>query len=83
MQRESRQLDDHERERERAPAPAPVQPADQLAWASAVGNQAVQRLARSVAPAEEEQEEAEQAPAEEGEPEMVAIDELPEDELPQ
>jgi hypothetical protein len=93
MPRENVGLDDLERQTEEAqPAPpAPVQRPEQLAWASAVGNQAVQRLARSVAvarqPAEEEQapEEEEQAAeaSPEGEPEAAAEEELPEDKLPE
>jgi hypothetical protein len=86
MQRERRKIDDVEREAEPA-APAP--PPDRLAWASAVGNQAVQTLARQAAEAapttEEEQlpeaevEEAGPAPEEEEGP---APEEIPEEELP-
>jgi hypothetical protein len=90
MTRENARLDDLERRTEEAqsPPPAPVQGPEQLAWASAVGNQAVQRLARSVTVARQPEEE-EQAPEEEpaaeaspeGEPEPAAEEELPE-ELP-
>jgi hypothetical protein len=81
-----------ERDREEArpvrPATAPPRPEAQppaLEWASAVGNQAVQRLARmaaiSRAPAEDEGEEmAPEGAAEEAS--TVAEDELP-DELPE
>jgi hypothetical protein len=89
MTREDLRIDDPERRAEEAQSapPTPVQQPEQLAWASAVGNQAVQRLARSVArqteqeqePAEEEQA-AEASP--EGEPELAA-EELPEEELPE
>ena len=81
MERESRRLDDPEREAERPPAPAPAPPDDRLAWASAVGNQAVQRLARDAAPPEEQEQEPEAI--EESEPETAAVDQLPEDELPE
>jgi hypothetical protein len=87
----------HEREEESVrrtppPAPEPVQ-AGSLAWASAVGNQAVQRLARQAAP--EEVEELEEEPPQEvaameaagiGPQEaagLEAIDDLAEDELPE
>jgi hypothetical protein len=93
MTRENVGLDDLERREEEAqPAPpAPAHGPEQLAWASAVGNQAVQRLARSAAvarqPAEEEQVPAEEEQAEgasqEGEPEAAAEEELPEDKLPE
>jgi hypothetical protein len=70
--------------REPEPAPPP-QPPDRLAWASAVGNQAVQRLARSVAvaraPEEEEAAPEEEAPEEEA-PEGEAVPEGDEQELP-
>jgi hypothetical protein len=85
MQRERRKIDDREREAEPA-APAP--PPDRLAWASAVGNQAVQALARQAAgpaPAAEEEQDAEAAVEEEGpaaEEEGPAPEEIPEDELP-
>jgi hypothetical protein len=97
MQRERTHLDEPEREHEPAPAP-PVVQSDRLAWASAVGNQAVQALARAAAPAEEElapeeeaapeeaavEGEAAEAAGPEGELEAAAIpDELPEDELPE
>ena len=86
MQRERTQLEHPEHEHETAPPP-PVQQPDRLAWASAVGNQAVQALARQVAPAEEEaapEEEAAEAAAPEDEAEAAAIpEELPEDELPE
>ena len=82
MQRERRKIDEVERESEPA-APAP--PPDRLAWASAVGNQAVQTLARQAAEpapaAEEEQEAEEQEPVPEEE-EGPAPEEIPEDELP-
>ena len=82
MQRERRKIDDVEREAEPA-APAP--PPDRLAWASAVGNQAVQTLARQAAePAAEEEQELEaeaEGPAPEEE-EGLAAEEIPEDELP-
>jgi hypothetical protein len=80
---------------EEPPAPAPVQ-AGSLAWASAVGNQAVQRLAREAMPeaetAEDEVEE-EAAPPEVQAMEdagigaaevagLEAVENLPEDELP-
>jgi hypothetical protein len=72
--------------REAEPA-APAPPPDRLAWASAVGNQAVQTLARQAAEpaptAEEEQEpeaEAEGAVPEEQGP---APEEIPEDDLPE
>ena len=89
MQRERIHLDDPEREQEAVPAP-PVQPPERLAWASAVGNQAVQALARSVAPAPVEDEEAAPpedetavAAAPEDEPAEAVPEELPEDELPE
>ena len=76
--------------------PAPVE-AGSLAWASAIGNQAVQRLARQAAPEETETAELE---AEEEPPQEVAameaagigpseaagleaLDDLAEDELPE
>ncbi len=83
MQRERRKIDDVEREAEPA-APAP--PPDRLAWASAVGNQAVQTLARQAAerPAAEEEQEPE-AEAEGPPPRRKRAwlpEEIPEDELP-
>ncbi|MGH2968625.1 MAG: hypothetical protein ACRDK0_06120 [Solirubrobacteraceae bacterium] len=92
----------HEREEESVrrappPAPEPVQ-AGSLAWASAIGNQAVQRLARQGAAEELEQEppqEVEEEPPQEvaameaagiGPREaagLEAIDDLAEDELPE
>jgi len=88
-----------------APAPAPV---GSLAWASAVGNQAVQRLARRTVAREAVEEEEEDAEVEESIPEpegpeaaveeapappegfapeeaagLSALDDLPEDELPE
>jgi hypothetical protein len=94
MTRENVGLEDLERQSEEPkPAPpAPVQGPEQLAWASAVGNQAVQRLARSVAvarqpaeeeqvPAEEEEPAAEESP--EGEAAAATEEELPEDQLPE
>ena len=82
MQWERRKIDDVEREAEPA-APAP--PPDRLAWASAVGNQAVQTLARQATePAAEEEQEPDaeaQGPAAEEE-EGPASEEIPEDELP-
>jgi hypothetical protein len=76
---------------EEPPAPASV-PAGSLAWASAVGNQAVQRLAREAMP-EAEEAEAEEAPPEVAAMEaagigpaeaagLEAVDDLAEDELP-
>jgi hypothetical protein len=84
MQRERTQFDDPEREHESPPAP-PVQQPDRLAWASAVGNQAVQALARQVAPPEEEEAvpEEEAAPEEESAEAAAMPEELPEDELPE
>jgi hypothetical protein len=79
---------------EEAPAPAPAQ-AGSLAWASAVGNQAVQRLAREAMPETElGEEETEEAPPPEvaameeagiGAEEaagLAAVDDLAEDDLP-
>jgi hypothetical protein len=98
MDRLSRERDDDAVRREpEAPAPETVQ-AGSLAWASAVGNQAVQRLARQELETEELAEP--EAEAEEGEPEEVAaltsaglgvedaaglaaVDDLAEDELPE
>jgi hypothetical protein len=94
MTRENVGLEDLERQTEEPqPAPpAPVQAPEQLAWASAVGNQAVQRLARSVAVARQPVGEEEQVPQEEeepaaeaspeGEPAPAGEEELPE-ELPE
>jgi hypothetical protein len=85
MERERRKTDELEREAEPA-APAP--PPDRLAWASAVGNQAVQSLARQAAgpaPTAEEEQEPEAEVEEEGpvpEEEGPAPEEIPEDELP-
>ena len=67
------------------PEPAPLAPGS-MEWASALGNQAVARLARQAAP-EPEGEEAEVMEAEEAEAgpeEAVAatVEALPEDELP-
>ncbi len=55
---------------ERAPQPPPALQAESLAWASAVGNQAVQRLARQHAETVEEQAPvvAEDEPVEEEQP---------------
>jgi hypothetical protein len=92
MARENVGLEDLERQEEKAQPepPAPVHGSEQLAWASAVGNQAVQRLARSAAvarqPAEEESVPAEEEQAEEAGPEgepTAAEEELPEDQLPE
>jgi hypothetical protein len=77
--------------REPEPAPAPAVAPGSMAWASAVGNQAVQRLAReqSVAREPADEEYVEEAPEEEPDmsPEeaegLAALDELPEDELPE
>ena len=91
-----RERDDDAVRREPEPAPEHAQ-AGSLAWASAIGNQAVQRLARREA--EPELAEAEAAEAEESEPEEVAaltsagigmeeaaglaaVDDLAEDDLP-
>jgi hypothetical protein len=71
-----------------APAPAPVAPGS-LAWASAVGNQAVQRLARQEVASEEEVvpdglaalEAAGIGPEEAAG--LEAVDDLAEDELPE
>ncbi len=90
-EREEEAVELHGEER---PAPAPVQ-AGSLAWASAVGNQAVQRLAREAMPETElDEAEAEEAPPPEvqamedagiGAQEVAgleAVDDLAEDELP-
>jgi hypothetical protein len=70
------------------PAPEPVQ-AGSMAWASAIGNQAVQRLARQSLEEEEMPAEAEEVPeltTEEAEPEPetvgAVIDDLADDEVP-
>ena len=64
------------------PEPAPLAP-HSLEWASALGNQAVARLARQAAPeAEEGAEPVEEAEEPEGGV-AALIDELPEDELPE
>jgi hypothetical protein len=93
-----------EREEDRAsttrpPEPAPAEPARaNLDWASAMGNQAVARLARQAM--DHEDEEAEEAEAEEGPPAEVeqlesqgigmdamarldAVDDMAEGELPE
>jgi hypothetical protein len=64
------------------PEPAPLAPGA-MEWASALGNQAVARLARQAAP-EPEVEEQEVEEAEAGPEEAVAatVEALPEDELP-
>jgi hypothetical protein len=64
------------------PEPAPLAPGP-MEWASALGNQAVARLARQAAP-ESEGEEVEEAEGEAGPDDAVAatIEALPEDELP-
>jgi hypothetical protein len=89
---------DREERAERAPrppepAPPPVQ-AGSLAWASAVGNQAVQRLARQQV-ARQPDDELEEAPPPEVEAlsaagigptevaGLAALDDLAEDELPE
>jgi hypothetical protein len=81
MQRERRKIDEVERDAEPA-APAP--PPDRLAWASAVGNQAVQTLARQTAEAAPTAEEEQEPEAEEAGPEDEgpAAEEIPEEELP-
>jgi hypothetical protein len=74
----------------RTPEPAPADPVrpGSLAWASAVGNQAVARLARQAAGPEEEEQvpaeaEAAEAPAAGPEAEGAETEaEIPEDELP-
>jgi hypothetical protein len=70
--------------RQEPPAPEPAQ-AGSLAWASAIGNQAVQRLARQGLE-EDEAPETEAPGAQEGEPAaptpLVDVDDLAEDELP-
>jgi hypothetical protein len=72
--------------RQEPPAPEPVQ-AGSLAWASAIGNQAVQRLARQGLEEDEAPEaEATETEAPGGEPAaptpLVDVDDLAEDELP-
>ena len=63
------------------PEPAPLAPGS-MDWASALGNQAVARLARQAAP-EVEEAEAEEEVAEPEGGVAATIDELPEDELPE
>jgi hypothetical protein len=62
LDRQREQESDHGAKRDRAPAPPAPPQFGTLAWASAVGNQAVARLARQAAaeapPAEEAAEEA-------------------------
>jgi len=100
-----RETDAESVSRERAPAP-PKQaaPVSSLAWASAVGNQAVQRLARQTVAREAVEEAppgdfapeaapadaapaADEAPPGDFAPEeaegLAALDDLPEDELPE
>ena len=62
------------------PEPAPLAPGP-MEWASALGNQAVARLARQAAP-EPEGVEIEDAEAGPGEAVAATIEALPEDELP-
>ena len=68
-----RERDDDAVRREPEPAPQAAQ-AGSLAWASAIGNQAVQRLARQEADVEvaEPEQAGPEAEVEEGEPEEVA-----------
>ena len=68
---------DDVRPRVTAPPPAPVR-GGSLAWASAVGNHAVARLAREAA---EEEEHSESPEAEAEEADVPALEDLP-DELP-
>jgi hypothetical protein len=86
---ERRRESEYERDdrRARPPEPAPPLRVGTLGWASAVGNQAVARLARQTAEQEAPEAEAgmEPAPEEEGpegEGEEPAAEELP-DELPE
>jgi hypothetical protein len=78
------------REPEPEPEPAPALAPGSMAWASAVGNQAVQRLAREQSVAREPAvEDVEEAPEEEldlspDEAEgLAALDDLDQDELPE
>ena len=97
MDRLSRERDDDSVRREPEPAPGreAVQ-AGSLAWASAIGNQAVQRLARQELESETElpESEAESEPDEvaaltsaglgvEDAAGLAAVDDLAEDELPE
>jgi hypothetical protein len=66
------------------PEPAPLAPGS-MEWASALGNQAVARLARQAAPESESEFEGEEVEGAEAGPEAAVaatIDALPEDELP-
>jgi hypothetical protein len=62
------------------PEPAPLAPGS-MEWASALGNQAVARLARQAAP-ESEGEEVEDAEAGPEDAVAATVEALPEDELP-
>jgi hypothetical protein len=69
-------------ERQEPPAPAPAPRS--LEWASAVGNQAVARLAAEHQEEPAEEELAEEAPAEEEPaPEEAALAEVDEEQLPE
>jgi hypothetical protein len=72
---------EHATPRPPEPEPAPLAPGS-MEWASALGNQAVARLARQAAP-ESEGEEAESAEAGPEEAIAATVEGLPEDELPE
>jgi len=85
MKRENLRRDERESETTSPPAPPAVVPGS-LEWASAVGNQAVARLAAEQTQAPEEEsapvEEEEQAPEEE-DPVVAALADVDEEQLPE
>ena len=95
MDRLSYDPDERAERAPRPPEPAPPVQTGSLAWASAVGNQAVQRLARQQLARQPEEEEVDEAPPPEVEAltaagigptevaGLAAVDELSEDELPE
>jgi hypothetical protein len=82
----AREREEPRRGARRPPEPAPAAPVrpGTLAWASAVGNQAVARLARQAATTEDEEPGAAEPQAEGAEAEGAEqLAEIPEDELPE
>ena len=83
MKRENLRLDERESE-QTTPPPAPAVVPGSLEWASAVGNQAVARLAaEQAAEPVPEEEQAPEEEAQEEDPALAGLENVDEEQLPE